>query len=78
MVARVFAAARFTVHAGRAEARRQRRTEQQMIDAETGVAREGVPKIRPERIDPFARVLSPERVGPALRDQRCAGSSPGR
>jgi hypothetical protein len=45
MIARVFAAAHLTVHAGGSEMLRQCRTEQQMIDAETGVAREGVSEI---------------------------------
>jgi hypothetical protein len=38
MIARLFAAAHVTVHTGCGETLRQWRTEQQMIDAETGVA----------------------------------------
>jgi len=37
-----------------------------MIDAQTGIASKGVPEILPERVDPLARVQSPQRVGPAL------------
>ena len=40
-----------------------------MIDTESGVAREGVPEILPERVDPLIRMQSPQRVGPALRDK---------
>jgi serine phosphatase RsbU (regulator of sigma subunit) len=66
MIARVFAAAHLTVHASDSEMLRQCRTEQQMIDAETGVAREGVPELLPERINSLTRMQSPQRVGPAL------------
>jgi len=37
-----------------------------MIDAETGVAREGVTEILPERLNSLTRMQSPQRVGPAL------------
>jgi hypothetical protein len=43
MIARVFAAAHLTVDAGASETFRQWRTEQQIIDAQTGVASECVP-----------------------------------
>ena len=46
MIACVFAAAYRAVDTGRSETLRQWRTEQQMIDAQTGVATEGVPEIR--------------------------------
>jgi hypothetical protein len=52
--------------AGDSEMLRQCRTEQQMIDSETGVAREGVTEILPERINSLTRMQSPQRVGPAL------------
>jgi hypothetical protein len=32
-----------------------------MIDAQTGIARKGIPEILPERVDPRS-----QRVGPAL------------
>jgi hypothetical protein len=69
MIARLVAAAHVTVHAGCVKTLRQWRTEQQMIDAQTGVATEGVPEILPERVDPLIRMQSPQRVGPALRDK---------
>ena len=47
MIARLVAPAHVTVHAGCGETLRQWRTEQQMIDAETGVTSEGVPEILP-------------------------------
>ena len=53
MIARLFAAAHITMHAGRGEALRQWRTEQQMIDAETSVPAEGIPEILPERVNPL-------------------------
>ncbi len=63
MIARVFAAAHVTVHAGCGEALRQWRTEQQMVDAQTGVATESVPEILPESVDPLAGAQGPQRVG---------------
>jgi hypothetical protein len=44
-----------------------------MIDAETGVATEGVTKILPECIDALAGVQSPQGVGPPLRDKTVIG-----
>ena len=41
----------------------------------TGVATEGVREIFPERVDPFAGVQSPQRVGSALRDKAAIGPS---
>ena len=73
MIARVFAAAHLTVHAGGSETLGQGRAEQQMIDAETGVARKGVPEILPEGVDPLIGMQRPQRVGPALRDQVAIG-----
>src|SRR6516164_10747329 len=66
MVARVFAPSHLTIDAGDRETLRQKGAEQKMIDAQTGIASKGVPKILPERVDPLARVQSPQRVGPAL------------
>jgi hypothetical protein len=37
--------------------------QQQMIDAQSGIAAKSVPEILPERIDPLIRVECPERVG---------------
>jgi hypothetical protein len=45
MIARVLATAHVAVHAGGNKALRQRRTEQKMIDAEPGVAGEGITKV---------------------------------
>src|SRR3984893_19153849 len=44
-----------------------------MIDTESGVAREGVPEILPERVHPFTRVQRPQRVGPALPHKAAIG-----
>ena len=70
MIAGVLAAAYVAVHARENKALRQRRTEQKMIDAEPGVAGEGITKILPERIDALAGVELPQGVGPALRDKQ--------
>ena len=49
------------------------RAQQQVIDAQAGVAGKGVPEIFPERVDPLIRVEDPQRVGPALRDKAAIG-----
>ena len=59
MIARMLAAAHVAVHAGGNKALRQRRAEQKMIDAQTGVADEGVTKILPKRIGALARMQLP-------------------
>jgi hypothetical protein len=45
-----------------------------MIDAQTRVATEGTSVIFPEGVDPFARVQSSQRVGPAMLDQASIAS----
>ena len=47
--------------------------EQQVVDAQAGVARVGVPEIVPERVDPLAGMQRAQRVGPALRDKPAKG-----
>ena len=44
-----------------------------MIDAETGVATEGVPEIFSERVNPFTWVQSPQRVRPPLLNKPAIG-----
>ena len=44
-----------------------------MIDAQTGVASEGIPEILPEGVDPLARMQRPQRVGPALLHKAAIG-----
>ena len=44
-----------------------------MIDAETGVAREGVPEIFPECVNPLAGVQSAQGISPPLLDQISIG-----
>ena len=73
MIARVFAAAHLAVDAGCGKALRQWRAEQKMIDAQTGIASEGIPEILPERVDPLARVQRPQRISPALLDKAAIG-----
>ena len=47
----------------------KRGAEQQMIDAQAGIAAIGVPEIVPEGVDDLARVQRAQRVGPALIQQ---------
>jgi hypothetical protein len=61
------------VDAGGDQAAGKGRAQQQVIDAQPGVAGKGVPEIFPERIGPLARMEGPQRVGPALLDQAAIG-----
>jgi hypothetical protein len=74
MIARTFLAAYLSIDTGIHQELRGFRTEQQMIEAQPGIARPSVPKIIPERVHRFG-VQSPDRVDPALIQQapkRCA------
>jgi hypothetical protein len=68
-----YAAAYFAVDAGSDKAAGNSRAQQQMVDAQTGVAAKGIPEIFPERVDPLIRVKNPQRVGPALVDKLAVG-----
>ena len=69
MIARPFAGPHIAVDAGGDQAAGKGRAQQQMIDAQSGVAAKGFPEILPERVDPLIRVQSAQRVGPALLDK---------
>jgi hypothetical protein len=69
VIARPFAGPHIAVDAGGNQVTGEGRAQQQMIDAQPGVAGKGVPKIFPERIDPLIRVEHPQRIGAALRDK---------
>src|SRR3954471_8988369 len=56
MVARPRAGPDLAIDSGGGEAARGDRVEQQMVDADAGVAGEGVPPIIPEGVDRLARV----------------------
>ena len=56
VIARVFAATHLAIDPGSDKALRQRRAQQQMVDAQTGIAGKGVPEIVPESIDALARM----------------------
>jgi hypothetical protein len=73
MVARLLPATRLAIDVGRDEAVGDRRAEQQMVDAEPGVAGERVSKVVPERVDPLVRMQRAQRVGPALLDETAVG-----
>ena len=64
MIARPFAGPAPTVDPGGNEAARTGGAQQQMVDAQARVAREGVPEILPEGVDPLIRVQSPQRDRP--------------
>jgi len=51
--------------------RPQLAVEQQMINAQTGVARISISKVIPERVDLFVGMQNPYGVGPSLLDQSC-------
>src|SRR4051812_25825423 len=69
VVAGALAAADVAVHAGAFQPRRRRRVEQEMVDADAGVAGEGVPPIIPEGVDALVRMERTDRVDPILVEQ---------
>ena len=64
----MFVGPHIAVDAGGNQAAGKGRAQQQMIDAQAGVAGKGVPEILPECVDPLIGVQRPQRVGPALRE----------
>lgn len=66
MITGVLPRARKLVDAGRYQKFAQGRTEQEMVDAQPGIAGEGVPEILPERIDPLFGMQQPDGVRPAM------------
>src|SRR5690606_12736950 len=73
MVARLVARPKARVDAGGLEPPDERRTHEQMIDAQPGVAGESVAKVIPERVDALGRMERTQRIRPALRDDRLVG-----
>jgi hypothetical protein len=73
VIARPFAGPHITVDAGGDQAARKGWAQQQMIDAQSGVAGKRVPEILPERVDPLIGVERAQRVCPALLDQAAIG-----
>src|SRR6476620_6963387 len=69
MVAGLFPAAYVAIDARRLEARRELRAQQKMVDADAGIALEGVAKVIPEREDLLAGIKLAQRVGPPLVDE---------
>ena len=69
----MFASADIAIDAGGFETFRERGTQEEVIDAEARVAREGIAEIFPERVDTLAGVRLAERIGPALRDETAVG-----
>jgi len=57
------------------EAPRYGRAEQEMIDAQPGVAAVSVPEIIPKGIDTLVRMECSQRIGPALSDEASIGVS---
>jgi hypothetical protein len=58
------------IDAGGFQFLREIRAQQQVVDAQAGVAFEGIPPVFPEGIDALLRMFLADRVGPALRDER--------
>ncbi len=75
MVGRAVLAAQLAVDAALDQARRQRRAQQQMIEAKSGIARPAVTLVVPEREHRFGGIKGADRVAPALRDQRREGGA---
>jgi len=69
VVARLFPAAHVAVDARLLEPRAKPGIEEQMIDAQPGIALIGIAKIVPERIDLCLRVQRSNRIRPALPQQ---------
>ena len=65
----MFPGPHLAVDAGGDQAAGKERAQQQVIDAQTGVAGKGVPEIFPECVDPLIGMQRAQRVGPALRDE---------
>ena len=68
-------AAHLTIHAGSDEPTRDRRAEQQMVDAQAGVADPCVPEVVPKGVDAFVGVKRAQSVGPALRNEFMKGGA---
>jgi hypothetical protein len=69
VVAGVVPAAHLAIDARGGQAIGERRADEQMIEAQPGVAAPGEAEIVPEGVDRLARVQVADRVGPALLEQ---------
>ena len=69
MIACTFPAANVAVTSGRFKTVRQGRAQQQVIEAQSGIALPAVTHVVPERIDALAGMQRAQGVGPALLDQ---------
>ena len=69
MVARLFPTSSLAVDFGSDQSVGQRRTEQEVVDAKSGIAREGVSEILPEGVYALVWVERPQSVGPTVIDQ---------
>jgi hypothetical protein len=65
VIAGMLAAPRRTVDPGRKQTAGNRRAQQQVIDAQPGIAGKRVPEIFPEGVDLLVRMERAQRVGPA-------------
>ncbi len=69
MIARLGRAADPAIDARLAQRRRQRRIQQQMVDAQTRIGLPVLPKVIPERVDPFVRIVCAQGIDPSLLEQ---------
>ena len=74
MTTRPFARPHIAVDAGRDEAAGNGRAQQQMIDAQPGIAGKRIPEIFPEGVDPLAGMQRAQRVSPTLFDKAAKAS----
>ena len=73
MVARLLPAAHVPVDAGAHQPSRRRRVEQQVIDAQPGVAPVGIAKVIPVGVDRLVGMHRPQGIGPPLPGEACKG-----
>ena len=68
LIARMVTGPHMALDAGGNQAAGNGRAQQQMVDAQSGVAGERVPEIFPKGVDPLVGMQRPQRVGPAPRE----------
>ena len=77
VVARPFEATNLAVNPGGAQARRQRRAEQEVVDPQPGVAPPAIALVVPEGVERALRVAGAKRIDPALIEQASEGGTAG-
>lgn len=65
MIARLFPTAHIAADAGSFKTLPDVGAEKKMIDAQSGIARERIPEVLPERVDAFVRIEIAHGIGPS-------------